>query len=156
MSSSPSRQHRRHPFPVAFRREVHEPSLRIAKQDAAFGQVLDLVLQGLLVPEPIAARYAPTVHGDRVLDPRARCDQAFAGLAEPRQPLAELGELGVGVGDGEQARRRHAAATAADRWRRSVIRTQSASGNRPRRSISTGNIPTARAGSTSNSGLSPT
>src|SRR6185436_386916 len=121
-------------------------------------QVLELGPQrGACLPV-LPPRVAPAAVRDDPLPHHLGLPQDhLPGLADPRQPLPELGQHRVGPLDVVGALLgHHPTPSSAGNWSSAVMRAPGAPAKRSRRSISTGNMPTARAGSTSNSGLSPT
>src|SRR6185503_14627892 len=143
---------------VAFGGEVHEPGLRVAQEDAVHGESLELgPKRRARVPVRTSAVGPAPVRDDLLLHDLRLPEDHLPGVADPCEALAELGQHRVGFVDLVQTLLgHHATPSSAGSWPIAVMRAPGASENRSRRSISTGNMPTARAGSTSNSGLSPT
>src|SRR5262245_3816310 len=143
---------------VAFGREVDQSGLGIAQEDVLGGQSFQLGTERRRrLPVRGSGRRPATVGDDLLLHELGLPEQDLPGRPDPIEPLAQVGQERVRLLDGIQELVGHHATP-----RRSgsspieVIRGPGASGKRSRRSSSTGRMPASSAGSTSNSGLSPT
>src|SRR5581483_4733311 len=142
---------------VALAGEVDQPGLGVPEQHVALGERQDLFPErGLRLPVVLALVPA-AVRGDLLADALGRAKDRLTGPVDDLEPGAEVRELGVRLLDRVHALlHRHHSPRSPGSSPSDVIRAPDVSAKRPRRSMRTGNMPTAAAGSTSNSGLSPT
>src|SRR5215207_9597988 len=141
------------PLALAFGREVDETALRVPQEDALARQALELRPQGRgRIPVVTPGVGPAAVRHDLLLHHLGLPQDHLARVADAGEPLAKRGEQRVGlVHVVEVLLGHHDTPRSAGSWSIAVMRGPGASRNRARRSISTGNIPSASAGSTSNS-----
>src|SRR2546426_10253699 len=143
--------------------EVDQPPFRIAEHDASLDDRLHLAAEGGHRVPVLLRHFAPSVQRRGPADPFGPLQDHPAGLLDGPEGGPQLGQecvrlllrvLGllahaITLCDCSRPRRGGSSSSV-------VIRVPRWSGKRPRRSSSTPSIPTASAGSVSNSGLSPT
>src|SRR6266540_122201 len=146
-----------HLAPVAASGEVHQPRFRVTKDDAPIGERLQMLSHVLECVPVLLADAPPAVQGRRAPEVLRTGEDDLSSLLDLPQGFGEDRQEVVRLFLGELALGGHAATPMAfGRSSRVVILGPGCSGCRPRRSRRTANIPTARAGSMSNDGLSPT